>query len=395
MLETPLKLLLVEDNPGDARLVREMLSEAEGQAFEVHWVDNLLAALESLARDSFDVVLTDLSLPDSQGLEAFNAIQSHAPGMPVVVLTGLDDERAALGAVQGGAQDYFVKGRLNSESLARALRYAVIRQVKSSENHKTESEKATLFGILSVKGGVGATTLACHFATELKHQTQQDVLLVDLDVSSLAAGFLMGVTSPHTIIDAAQNLNRLDASLWKGVVCHTGEGIDLVQSPGTVRFGDEISGERVRHVVRFVRPLYRWIVVDLGKLTTVSMNVLTEINEVFVVATYELPALREASRVLKKLLELGFSANRVHLVINRMSKVASMSSHDLEKALGFPIHALIPDCSADLYEAYSEGRFLDRRLQMHKHAAQLVTRYLGLQPEPSRSGLKRLLFANV
>jgi len=395
MPEKPLRLLLVEDNLGDARLVKEMLSEAEGFTFDIQWAESLLAALDALSRGQFDVVLTDLSLHDSQGLDAFNAIRCHAPGLPVVVLTGMADERAAVEAVRSGAQDYLAKGNLSADTLVRALRYAVIRQVKSSEHTKSEPERATIVGMVSAKGGVGTTTIACHYAAELKRQTDQKVLLVNLDVSSAGARLLLKVDSPHTILDAARDLRRLDPSLWQGVVCESAEGIDLIQSPGAARLGDEISGDRVRHVLRFVRSLYRWIVVDMGPLNVLSMNLISEVKDLFLITTYELPSLSEANRVLRKLLELGLSANRVHLVVNRVSKAANVSKHDVEKALGYPVHALINNYSSEMYEAYCVGKFLDSGLSIRKHAAQLVARSLGLQAEPSRSSLKRLLFAKA
>jgi hypothetical protein len=89
------------------------------------------------------------------------------------------------------------------------------------------------------------------------------------------------------------------------------------------------------------------------------------------------------------------SANRLHLVVNRISKAANVSKHDVEKALGYPVHALINNYSSEMYEKYCVGKFLDSGLSIRKHAAQLVATSLGLQAEPSRSPLKRLLFARA
>jgi len=390
--ETTLKLLLVDDNPGDARLVREMLSEAEGVAFDTHWAESLLDALEALAHSQFDIILTDLSLPDSQGLDAFHALKSHAPSVPIVVLTGLEDDRAAAEAVRSGAQDFLSKGKLKAQSLARVLRFAVMRQSTTKHESGPQARKATVFGMLSAKGGVGTTTVASHFALELKRQTGQKVLLVDLDPCSAAASLLFHISSPHTILDAARNLQKLDESLWNGVVVHAPEGIDVIQSPGAVRLGDEISGERVRHVLRFVRPLYGSIVVDLGQLNAVSMPLIPEMSEIFMVSLSELTSLYDAGRALKRLLDLGFEATRVRLVLNRVSKAVTLSVPDVEKALGYPVHSTIQDSSEELASAYSEGHFLDPGLNIRKQVAQLAARSLGLEIEPVQTGFKRLLF---
>jgi diguanylate cyclase (GGDEF)-like protein len=121
------RVLLVEDNPGDARLVEILLAEA-GQGFEVSHAGRLGDALEELDRAYLDVVLLDLSLPDSSGLETVERVRMAAPQMPVVVLSGRADEDTALQALQSGAEDYLVKGQGDGDLIARAIRYAIERK---------------------------------------------------------------------------------------------------------------------------------------------------------------------------------------------------------------------------------------------------------------------------
>jgi len=123
------RVLLVEDNPGDARLVREALNDGAPGEFSVQVADSLQQALESLgpAVEAVDVVVLDLSLPDSQGLETYRAIHARDPAVPVLVLSGLNDESVGLKAVNEGAQDFLRKGRVDSELLPRAIRYAIER----------------------------------------------------------------------------------------------------------------------------------------------------------------------------------------------------------------------------------------------------------------------------
>lgn len=122
------KILLVEDNPGDARLTCALLSEVEGARFDFTHVECLGAALEVVERQSFDVVLLDLSLPDEHGLATVERLRNRAPRLPVVVLSGLNDQTVAIEAVQSGAQDYLVKGQGDGELIMRALRYAIERK---------------------------------------------------------------------------------------------------------------------------------------------------------------------------------------------------------------------------------------------------------------------------
>ncbi|MBD2102479.1 response regulator [Leptolyngbya sp. FACHB-261] len=121
-------VLLIEDNPGDARLLQELLREVTSVQIELEPVDCLSKGLQRHNEASFDVILLDLSLPDSQGFHTFERLHTHAREIPIIVTTGLNDETLALRAVQEGAQDYLVKGQITGELLVRSIRYAIERK---------------------------------------------------------------------------------------------------------------------------------------------------------------------------------------------------------------------------------------------------------------------------
>ncbi len=140
MSDGPIKVLLVEDNPADARLVGEMLAEAGETAFCLSHVERLDRALESLAEDRFDVILLDLSLPDGYGLDTVVQIAAAAPSLPIVVMSGSSDEDLAVRAVQEGAQDYLIKGRVDGGLLVRSIRYATERKRAGEAQRESEAE---------------------------------------------------------------------------------------------------------------------------------------------------------------------------------------------------------------------------------------------------------------
>jgi diguanylate cyclase (GGDEF)-like protein len=127
MSERP-TVLLIEDNPGDVRLIREMLADGEEAQFRLDCVDRLSHGLEYLAARSAALILLDLSLPDSFGFETFLRVYAHSPKVPIIVLTGNDDQAVALSAVKTGAQDYLVKGKLDRELLLRSMQYSIERK---------------------------------------------------------------------------------------------------------------------------------------------------------------------------------------------------------------------------------------------------------------------------
>jgi two-component system NtrC family sensor kinase len=123
-----IRVFLIEDNPGDARLIQDLLTEAGDSLFYLGHDDRLSTGLKRLRQGDIDVILLDLSLPDSQGLDSLSKVIAEAPRVPIVVMSGLEDELVAIKAVQEGAQDYLVKGSVEGKLLGRSLRYAMERQ---------------------------------------------------------------------------------------------------------------------------------------------------------------------------------------------------------------------------------------------------------------------------
>jgi len=139
----PIKILLVEDSPSDARLVQGVLAEAAGDTFEVTWIDRLDTAFGKLRECAFDIGLIDLGLPDSIGKNTYLSVMKTAPKLPLIVLTGLADEALGAEAIHDGVEDYLVKGSVNGKSMARSIRYAIERKQakEASENLQKELKR--------------------------------------------------------------------------------------------------------------------------------------------------------------------------------------------------------------------------------------------------------------
>lgn len=147
----PVTILLVEDNPGDARLLRETLRASSCARIALEHVSDLGAGLERLGAGGIDGVLLDLGLRDSEGLDTLSKVQARAADLPIIVLTGLDDQALAQRAVRDGAQDYLVKGQVDGELLCRSIRYAIERKradkaLREMEQRARTQEKLASLG---------------------------------------------------------------------------------------------------------------------------------------------------------------------------------------------------------------------------------------------------------
>jgi diguanylate cyclase (GGDEF)-like protein/PAS domain S-box-containing protein len=160
MYENTIRILLVEDNAGDARLLREMFNEPASWKYDLTHHQSMAKAVTHLGANPVDVVLLDLGLPDAEGLGALRRAHAAAPRIPLVVLTGLDDESLAAQALQEGAQDYLIKGQIETRGLLRSLRYAIER--KSMEEALFEEKERAQVTLNCIGDAVMSTDVWGH-----------------------------------------------------------------------------------------------------------------------------------------------------------------------------------------------------------------------------------------
>ncbi len=175
-----INILLVEDNPGDVRLIYEIAKESSKANWKITNVTRLEQAREYIKEHSFDVILLDLGLPDSTGFETFMQIRDDLDEIPVILLTGLDDEDIAIRAVQEGAQDYLNKSEITDGILIRSIRYAIERQ----NLLKKLREKSVIDELTGLYNRRGFFNLADK-AIKMADRTQNPFIIVFVDLDGL------------------------------------------------------------------------------------------------------------------------------------------------------------------------------------------------------------------
>lgn len=185
-------ILLVEDNPGDADLIRELLSELRNFPAEIEWVESLEAGITRLREGGIELVLLDLNLPDSSGVDTFVKLHESRLDIPVIVLSGLDDEQTAITTVQNGAQDYLQKGELSPALLDRSLRYAL-------ERHRTRRELTQSIEMIRRQNAImGASNRLIH--ASLRCESEEDLGITCLqsakDITGSEYGFIGLAATP-------------------------------------------------------------------------------------------------------------------------------------------------------------------------------------------------------
>jgi signal transduction histidine kinase/ActR/RegA family two-component response regulator len=212
------KLLLVEDNPGDAGLVRAALGEIstpDDEFQSVHAV-RLGQAFEYAAETSFDLILLDLSLPDAKGLDTVTRMTAAAPSVPIVVMTGMNDQSVAIEAMRMGAQDYLVKGQVDEAMLGRTIRYAIERKKAEAEiNRQLERQK--------VLNDINRAT-----ASTLDLQSVMDILLEKVGQVFPQFGSMVHLLNPQKDVLEALAFRTVDDSSWQQTVPGENKGFNYI-----------------------------------------------------------------------------------------------------------------------------------------------------------------------
>jgi pilus assembly protein CpaE len=340
-------------------------------------VGDISTFVDRLERMRPDVVLVDISAW-RESLEALVSHIKNAIGDSMIVaLNTSADADTILSSMRAGIHEYLYPPL--QENLRRALERRSVERGRKRDGAIKAGGKA--FGMFSAKGGCGATTIACHVAAELGRLNQK-VLLADLDLDAGMVAFITKTKGNYSILDAVNNIHRLDISYWKALVSNGIPGVEIVSSPLALATKQQPKDEQVRHVLAFARPNYDWTIVDLGRsLSRIAMAALEEIDEVCLVTTLDVPALHQSKQIIQTLLDSGYGKNRIKLILNRAPKRLDITPGELEKMLGVPIFALVPNDYQELYETYAEGRMLNRSSELGKQLAKLAMKLASMEEE--------------
>ena len=278
----------------------------------------------------------DLFLVDARAHGALprdlGSLKRQYPVAAFVVLAKSLDPTAMLDAMRLGITEWL------PEPVAAAELDAAIQRVTrpaSSTNVRGRS-----FAVVGGKGGVGCTTIAVNLATAIRNATKEPTLLLDLHLAQGDTSVFLGVEPKFTVIDALENIHRLDDTYFKGLVTTTPAGLDLLASANRTVIGS-IDVLRVQALLDFVSSVYPWVIIDCPRSDPAVLDALEVASMVVIVANQEMATLRSASR-LAALLRQRCTAGRVKLAINRFDNDSEISRKDVERVLGGTIAYTFP-----------------------------------------------------
>ncbi len=302
----------------------------------------------------------------------------------MIALSERADPALILDAMRSGCNEYLVKP-LRIEQLSDSL---VRLQSRWATSEKASTLRAGVLAFLGTRGGAGSTTLAVHVATFLSRLHARRVLVIDLHPQLGHVGLYLGLPgSRYDFPELVRNVGRLDSSLLSGFVAHHESGVDVLQSPDVMDSTAEAAVDDAERALLFLRGLYDYVIFDCPRsFSGANLAVIDHADELYLVATPDVPAVRDLSRCVDRLIQCNLSPGKLKVAVNRYSSHGAVTLQQIEKAIRQPISITIPNCSAELIRAMNTGTPLDPESksefvsQMRKWAASLVPG--GSAPEP-------------
>jgi pilus assembly protein CpaE len=267
------------------------------------------------------------------------------PASSVVLVLSSLDPRLMLEAMRAGVTEC-VAEPLTASGLEEAVRRVLV------DSHGTASGQ--LFAFVGAKGGIGTTTLAVNTAAALARVADGDVLLADLHLGHGDAAVFLGVDPRFSVVDALENVHRLDDALLKSLVEDTKHGLHLLASSDRTLVS-AFDPQRTRALLEFAVRRYRVVVVDVPRSDMSMLDALDMATSIVVVASQEVGALKNAARMAQTLSD-RYGGSRVRVIVNRFDARSDIGQSEVERAVGLPVAHMIPSDYRTAVEAVNTGR---------------------------------------
>lgn len=272
------------------------------------------------------------------------AFRRQFPSSPVLMILSAMDPTLILDAMRSGV----------NECLAEPLEATDIEAaIGRLRRMRTASAPGHVFAFLGAKGGVGTTTTAVNVATALSH-LPASVLLMDLHLAHGDAAVFLGIEPRFSVVDALENMNRLDAAFFKGLVTKAKAGPDLLASSDRAFVG-AAAVQQIRQLVEFAARQYRYTVLDVPRSEAATLDALDLATRIVVVANQELATVRNASRIAEGL-RRRYGKDRISVIITRYDTEANIGQDDVERVTGAKVTGTIPNDYRLALQALNAGR---------------------------------------
>ncbi|MGH9721483.1 MAG: AAA family ATPase [Bryobacteraceae bacterium] len=351
-MSNPIAIMIASGDEHFREMVRENLLNAANAKVVAEYLEispNLyIRVLQDLERHPHAALVIDLAADAENSLKALEKVKQAAPGIYIIASNYHADGETVISALRAGANDFLLQPLKRTE-----FREAVGRLERAPRRSgASESKIGKVYTFVGAKGGVGATSLAVNFAAVLA-QRKQTTVLIDLDWTANDAAMQLGATPQYTLLEVAENLNRMDQALFEGFVTRDPLGFFLVGPPDSLDHRGFFTEHMFREFATFLVEKYDAVVIDGGRAISdeVVLGACQVSTTVFLVATQEFPCIRNTQRYVAYLMRMGFNQDQIKVIVNHYTKKPGPNHASLEQiqqTLNQPVFYGIPGSAAML-----------------------------------------------
>jgi pilus assembly protein CpaE len=342
---------------------------------------------------SADLFIVDVRHEVSSAMASIERLKAGAPNAGIFAVAGAADPDLILQAMRAGANEFFTWPPAD-EMFHGAVRRLTARR-ETVQGSRPTSTTLVFFG---AKGGAGTTTMAVNCGVEVSRMTKRPTAIVDLKPGLGEVGLFLGVRPRYSVLDAIDNLHRLDREFLRELVTKHKSGLEILAGSDNFDRPGAADGAVIEELFRLLTRQYEHLIIDAGsQINSCSTAALYSADRIFLVANADVPSVRNAQRLLERMRELGASGDRVRVLLNRAMEPMPIPKKQIETALGHPIHHAFPSDYKTVSGALNSGVPLtlagnsEMATQFEAFTRQLVDDSVSDAPaEPTKRGLLKL-----
>ncbi|MGE5359418.1 MAG: AAA family ATPase [Bacteroidales bacterium] len=299
-----------------------------------------------------DIAVVDIRGDAPSAMAAIERIRAAFSGAAIFAVAAVTDPDLILQAMRAGANEFFTWPPAD-ESFHGAVRRTATRKESTQASVRPPSQALVFFG---AKGGAGTTTLAVNCGVELARLTKRPTVIMDLKPCLGEVALFLGVRPRFTLLDAIENLHRLDRDFLKELVVRHKSGLEILAASEQFDRPNAQDAGAVEELFRVLARSHDFVVVDAGNsINSCSLAALYAADSIFLVTNPDVPSVRNAQRLVERVRQLGASAERIRIILNRFSDTLMIGPKQIETALGYSIHSMFTSDYKTVSTALNSG----------------------------------------
>lgn len=312
-----------------------------------------VSVIDEIPRDGAqpDLMVVDIRGDALSALSSIERLRAGAPSASIFAVALSADPDLILQAMRAGANEFFVWPPADETFYG-----AVRRTAGRREAAQGSRPSATTLAFFGAKGGSGTTTLAVNTGVEIARLSRRSTVIVDLKPGLGEVALFLGVKARYTVLDAVDNLHRIDREFLKELVVKHKSGLEILAGSEHFERPGAPDAGAIEELFRVLARQYEYIVVDAGnQISACAVSALYAADRMFLVASPDVPSVRNAQRLLERVRELGVSGDRVRLLLNRAAEPYPIEPTQIAAALGHPVHHTFSSDYKTVSEALNSG----------------------------------------